>query len=199
MNHPGHPNSPHLRVSDPERQDAITVLGSHFAEGRLTLDEFELRSSQAANAVHRGDLDAIFRDLPALSPGSHLMPMYSAAEIERVRRNGAKPKPAILGLTAIGAVGASIILSPIWASSAVLLLLIPAVALLLYVAKVGPDSWHAPSQKRLERNRLRAIRMERQMEIEQRKAQRRAQRDELTHNAMQFANKSIGKRINRHN
>ncbi len=195
MDRPHHPDLPHLRVSDPERHDAINILGSHFAEGRLSLDEFEQRSTQAANAVTKSELDTLFKDLPPLSPGAHLMPHYSAAEIERARRDGARPKASILGMTAVGATAAAIVLNPIWDASFALLLMIPAIAILLYVAKVGPDHWHTPSQRSMERRRLKAIRVEQRLEIEQRKAQRRTQRAQLTDSAMKFATNSINKKL----
>ena len=195
MDRPHHPDLPHLRVSDPERQDAINVLGSHFAEGRLSLDEFEQRSAQAASAVTKSELDTLFRDLPPLSPGAHLMPHYSAAEVERARRDGVRPKAAILGMTAVGATAAAIVLNPFWKASAALLLVIAAIAILLYVAKVGPDHWHTPSPRSMERRRLKAIRMEQRLEIEQRKAQRRTQRAQLTDSAMKFATNSINKKL----
>lgn len=197
MDRPRHPASPELRVSDPERHDAINILGSHFAEGRLSLDEFEERCVLATNAVTMGELNGLFHDLPRLSPGTHLMPMYSAAEVERARRDGARPKAAILGLTTVGTIAASIVLSPIWSSAAVLLFLIPAVAMMLYVAKMGPEHWHMPSQRNIERRRLKALRVEQRMEIEQRKAMRRNQRAEITDSAMRFASQTINKRMDR--
>lgn len=179
-----------VRVSDAERSDAITALGSHFAEGRLGLVEYEERVDAAAFAVDRRELDDLFTDLPALSPGAHLMPMYSAAEVARVRKDGSRPKAATMGLSAVAAVAGAILFA-----QPVLLLVIPAVFLLLYVAKVGPESWHMPSERKLEQKRLKAMRMEHKMELQQRRQVRRQQVDDLKSSAMKFAQRSIQNRI----
>ena len=47
----------------------------------------------------------------------------------------------------------------------------------------------------MERRRLKAIRVEQRLEIEQRKAQRRTQRAQLTDSAMKFATNSINKKL----
>lgn len=180
-----------MRVSDAERSDAVTALGSHFAEGRLGLVEYEERVDAAAFAVDRRELDELFTDLPALSPGAHLMPMYSAAEVARVRKDGARPKAATMGLAAIGAIVGTVAFN-----EPLLLYLIPTVFLLLYVAKVGPESWHMPSERKLEHQRLKAMRMEHKMELQQRRQVRRKQVDDLTTSAMKFAQRSISSRIN---
>lgn len=55
-----------LRVGDAERDQALSELGRHFAEGRLTPLEHEERSSAAIAARTQTDLDALFADLPIL-------------------------------------------------------------------------------------------------------------------------------------
>lgn len=195
MTTPRDNNLPNVRISDDDRSRAISTLGSHFAEGRLTLTEYEDRSESAAAALSKQDLDVLFSDLPALSQSSSLMPMYSAAEVERAHKDGARPRDAFMGVAALSLVGLAIITDPIWSASSVLLLLIPILAITLYVGKVGPDSWHQPSQRQLERRRLKAMKMEQKLAIEQRKAERRQQRDEITSSAMQFAARGISKRI----
>lgn len=73
---PGDPST--QRVGDAERQTAIAQLRDHWQEGRLDPTEHEARTTKAYAAVTRGDLDALFADLPALpsdaatSPGSSL-------------------------------------------------------------------------------------------------------------------------------
>ena len=59
---------PEIRVGTAEREQALNVLGEHFAAGRLTLSEFDERSAVVAKATTRGELDTVFSDLPA--PGS---------------------------------------------------------------------------------------------------------------------------------
>lgn len=53
-----------IRVSDADRNVAVEQLGEFFAEGYITMDEFEERSGQVADARTRGQLDELFADLP---------------------------------------------------------------------------------------------------------------------------------------
>ena len=78
--------------------------------------------------------------------------------------------------------------------------LIPIVWILLYVAKIGPQSWHAPSVRQIERQQQREIRAltahERahQKELEKKMwAERRQQAGEITGQAMEMAKKQISK------
>jgi Domain of unknown function (DUF1707)/TM2 domain len=57
-----------LRVGTQEREDAVEVLGAHFADGRLPMDEYEERVGKAVAAQTRGDLRALFGDLPQPHP-----------------------------------------------------------------------------------------------------------------------------------
>jgi len=54
-----------IRVGDAERSDALDRLGTLFADGYLDVGEFEERTGQAAIARTRGELSALFDDLPA--------------------------------------------------------------------------------------------------------------------------------------
>jgi hypothetical protein len=58
--------SGHLRVSDAERDRAISDLSEHFQAGRLTMEEFEERSDQAVHAKTYADLAVLFHDLPRI-------------------------------------------------------------------------------------------------------------------------------------
>ncbi len=53
-----------IRVGTAERQAAIDLLGEHWRAGRLDPSEHEVRTTKAFAAVTRGDLDALFGDLP---------------------------------------------------------------------------------------------------------------------------------------
>lgn len=63
-----------IRVSDAERDHAVAELSEHFQAGRLTLEEFDDRSSQALRARTGGDLDGLFTDLPKGAAPSVLAP-----------------------------------------------------------------------------------------------------------------------------
>jgi PPE-repeat protein len=54
-----------MRVSDAERDAAAAELQEHFASGRLTQDELDGRLAAAFAAKTRGDLEALFADLPS--------------------------------------------------------------------------------------------------------------------------------------
>jgi hypothetical protein len=58
---------PALRVSDAEREAAISALREHFFAGRLDVEEFTERVDQAYTAKTRADLEAVGRELPATS------------------------------------------------------------------------------------------------------------------------------------
>ena len=57
-----------IRVSNEERDMAVTTLGVHLTTGRLELSEFEERCGRAAAARTRGELEVLFTDLPAPHP-----------------------------------------------------------------------------------------------------------------------------------
>ena len=65
-----------LRVSDAERHDAATWLGSAFADGRLDITEYEARVDRAYSAVTYGDLDQLFTDLPRPAAAAPPRPQY---------------------------------------------------------------------------------------------------------------------------
>jgi hypothetical protein len=53
-----------LRVSDADRDRAVSELSEHFQAGRLTSEEFDERSGQALQARTGSDLELLFADLP---------------------------------------------------------------------------------------------------------------------------------------
>ena len=59
-----------LRVSDADRDRAISELTEHFQAGRLTDAEFDERSGRALQARTESDLDALFDDLPRKRPAA---------------------------------------------------------------------------------------------------------------------------------
>ena len=64
----------HIRVSDAERDQALSELTEAFQAGRLTAEEFGQRSDLALNARTGSELTVLFTDLP---PGN--LPMTPAA------------------------------------------------------------------------------------------------------------------------
>ena len=53
-----------LRIGDAEREASVAALGEHFAQGRLTREEYDERSDAVWSARTRGDLVPVFADLP---------------------------------------------------------------------------------------------------------------------------------------
>jgi Domain of unknown function (DUF1707) len=58
-----------MRVSDAEREAAASELREHFASGRLNQDELDERLTAVFAAKTRGDLQALFTDLPSSGHG----------------------------------------------------------------------------------------------------------------------------------
>ncbi len=58
------PTDPQRRASDAEREETITLLSDATAEGYLTPDEFDERTSVALTARTMGDLIGLLSDLP---------------------------------------------------------------------------------------------------------------------------------------
>jgi hypothetical protein len=57
-----------IRISNEERDEAVSTLGEHMSTGRLELAEYEERCGRAVAARTRGELEALFTDLPAPHP-----------------------------------------------------------------------------------------------------------------------------------
>ena len=77
-----------LRVSDADRDRAISALGEHFQAGRLTADEFDERSSQALQSRTGKQLAALFTDLPPSGAVATDLPPSGAVA------TGPPPRPA---------------------------------------------------------------------------------------------------------
>ncbi|HIW90741.1 MAG TPA: DUF1707 domain-containing protein [Candidatus Corynebacterium avicola] len=202
------PTTPGVRIGDAEREGALSLLAVHFADGRLTITEYDDRCKDAAAAATRGQLDVLFTDLPPLPDqqarlsgntggNSRELAVYSANEIAEQHRRGSRPRAGIMGLTIVGAIAGTAIFTS-WP----ILFLIPAVAILLYVMKIGPESWHTPSPAALERERVKRLRREHQLELEEkahaeqlaneeRKAQRRQKQSEMGEEAWDLAQRAM--------
>ena len=74
-----------VRIGTEEREQALTALASHHADGRLDADEYEDRRGRANDAVTRGDLTALFTDLPGGRPAS--------SAVSSTRPSGSAPTP----------------------------------------------------------------------------------------------------------
>lgn len=191
-----------MRLSDAERTDAVNDLAQALGEGRLSLDEFEERTDAVMVASTRRELAAVFMDIPTKA-GSELK-VYSQGEVARAFESTRKPRLATamvgsLGLF-FGAIASFAALSGVTAAltGTGLLFLIPALWILLYVAKVGPESWHRPSLRQIERQRRRELKAATAEERAQMRAleqaqwaERRRQAGEITGDAMNMAKRKL--------
>jgi hypothetical protein len=61
---------PDLRIGDAEREAAAELLREHYAQGRLTLEEFNQRLDATFAATTQRQLGQISKDLPQAGPAS---------------------------------------------------------------------------------------------------------------------------------
>lgn len=71
--------SPQLRISDQNRETALSALGEHMSAGRIDIDEYGERSARITAAKTRGELGEIFADLPAPHPRYEETPQAAVA------------------------------------------------------------------------------------------------------------------------
>ena len=111
-----------MRVSDAERDIALSELSEHFQTGRLTQDEFDERSDRALKARTGNDLRDLFTDLPV--PGDSIASQTPAAEAgNEAEQPGRAPDPPAMrgghwpaGRIVIACVIAAIVIGNIAAS-----------------------------------------------------------------------------------
>jgi hypothetical protein len=101
---------PDLRVSQAERDEMVRVLAAHFADGRLTVEEYEERVEAALVARTGRDLEPLLADLPATDPAP------APAQTRRRREPGSVRPPLIPArLVAVAAVIVLAIAAGPWA------------------------------------------------------------------------------------
>lgn len=84
---PRRPENAVLRAGDRDRDVVLDVLGSAYAEGRLTPEELDQRSDQVTHARTLGDLPAVIDDLvPTLSVPKQLVSQRRAEAERRYRQ-----------------------------------------------------------------------------------------------------------------
>jgi Domain of unknown function (DUF1707) len=85
-----------IRISDAEREQAMSLLGLHMSTGRLELAEYEDRCGQAAAARTRAEVELLFGDLPEPHPdlSSAVKPVARIHKPGLLVHMGADAKPA---------------------------------------------------------------------------------------------------------
>jgi hypothetical protein len=68
---------PDLRIGDADREATAASLREHYAQGRLTMEEFSERLDAAFAAVTQGHLNRVTRDLPHVNSASARLPASS--------------------------------------------------------------------------------------------------------------------------
>ncbi|GAB3594718.1 hypothetical protein CFAEC_12355 [Corynebacterium faecale] len=193
------PGDPHVRVSDTERSAALAALSQFYAEGRLSMEETDERCNAVAGAKTRDELNKLFTDLPQTEvavAGNREM-TFTATEVDNLHKRGARPRAGILGLTTVGSLTTATILATTTPAAWALLALIPVVFILLYVMKVGPADWYAPSARQLERERMEELRKEEKLRDLEMRARRKELTHSLTHKALKAAESAIPTRKKR--
>jgi hypothetical protein len=95
-----------VRAGDHEREAAMTALGEHLTAGRISLDEYGDRSAQAAHAQTRGELTALFADLPEPHPVWALPAPVTSGQAPAVPERSVRARRAVqTGVTLMWAVG----------------------------------------------------------------------------------------------
>jgi hypothetical protein len=69
-----------MRASDADRERAVEVLNSGFAEGRLPKDEYDARVHHAYTVPTRGDLEQVTAQLPGGGPGLYGTGLFGTAQ-----------------------------------------------------------------------------------------------------------------------
>ena len=90
---------PGPHVTDADREAAAAGLREHYAQGRLTLEEFLHRLDAAFEATTQSQLTAITRDLPRAESPAPLPSTASGGGRERARRQrrpGSRARPGAI-------------------------------------------------------------------------------------------------------
>lgn len=95
---------PDLRIGDADREAAAATLREHYAQGRLTLEEFNQRLDAVFSSTTQRQLSQIMRDLPHVPAPSAALPVAGVgASRERARQEyrsqdarGARPRLALI-------------------------------------------------------------------------------------------------------
>jgi hypothetical protein len=79
---------PDLRIGDADREAAAATLREHYAQGRLTLEEFNQRLDAVFASTTQGQLNQITHDLPHVAAPSAPLPVAGVgAGRERARQD----------------------------------------------------------------------------------------------------------------
>jgi Domain of unknown function (DUF1707) len=84
---------PDLRIGDADREAAAAHLREHYAQGRLTLEEFTTRLDAVFAATTQSQLGALTRDLPPIAAPPAPPPVTAAGTGGNRARREHRPGP----------------------------------------------------------------------------------------------------------
>jgi hypothetical protein len=87
------PTDDAIRASDADREHAVGLLRDGYACGRITLDEFDERTTAAFTSRTWGELRKLTQDLPA--PGQRAPLPAAPAVLQQARGGGDRPPRAV--------------------------------------------------------------------------------------------------------
>ncbi|MEU7528908.1 DUF1707 domain-containing protein [Saccharothrix sp. NPDC042600] len=122
-----------IRIGDAERQRAIELLGEHLSEGRLDVDEYGDRTARVTAAKTRGEVLALFDDLPEPHPRfAQVAPLPSVTPVRSaaggVDRSSADRRWMQVAVPAVGLLCVALFFL---VRNPLVFLLVPAVALIV--------------------------------------------------------------------
>jgi hypothetical protein len=92
-------SGPDLRIGDADREAVATALRESYAQGRLTLEEFNQRIDAAYAATMRSQLSALTRDLPpVVTPAARVPVAAPGVQRDRARHEHGSRSRSGLGL-----------------------------------------------------------------------------------------------------
>jgi Domain of unknown function (DUF1707) len=83
-------SSPEMRASDSDRDRVAGMLREHYAEGRLTVDEFDERLEKLYASKTYGELQLITADLPGIDLGTYSARVEQRKEADKAAKARAK-------------------------------------------------------------------------------------------------------------
>lgn len=122
-------SEPDIRIGDAEREEALKALGEHMSAGRLELDEYGDRSALVTTAKTRGDLLALFADLPQPHPRFGQVAQPVTAQVVQ-RATGGSPVSHRLLRAAVPLAGVLAVALFFAIRNPLIFLIVPAIAIL---------------------------------------------------------------------
>ncbi|MFL6118031.1 DUF1707 domain-containing protein [Actinophytocola sp.] len=121
-----------IRVSDTEREDALSKLNEHMSAGRLDIDEYGERSARVVTAKTRGELLSLFGDLP--EPKPTFGQPRPAAPAKRERTFAEKFVPIATPIAVLVLVAGVFVVLKLW-------FFMPFLIVFLIVSRGGGNRW----------------------------------------------------------